>query len=297
MSDGKTPRPISIWRPVADGDGDTVWRRPAPTGLGDHYARRREIRRRPEPGVRRACFFGESVAAGYLYAPHLTPAQVLEGRLLEAELRRRTPAGATGGWEVLDFARTNERSASLADTVEAAAQLAPDHLVIFTGNNPKLLDTPELSPYAPSTDARRELAAALADEGPEGLARLARRRWAGELAAALERVAAVAADLGARVTLVNRGRSRGARDHDDLAAQVRCRRCAHAGTACRAALSAPVIPAVLAMTGASLVRNASKNTLSGNSSGCTRSTRPFGGPSSGSASGPLTHVERGCGAT
>ncbi len=205
MSDEKAARPISIWSPEVGGDGDTVWRRPAPTGLGDHYARRREIRRRAEPGVARVCFFGESVAAGYLYAPHLTPAEVLE-----AELRRRTLAGAGqaegdeagDGWEVLDFARTNERSASLADTVEAAAQLAPDHLVIFTGNNPKLLDTPELSPYAPSAGARRELAEVLAGEGAEGLARLARRRWAGGLAAALERVAAVAGDLGARVTLV-----------------------------------------------------------------------------------------------
>jgi len=206
MSDAKTAEPISIWSPVAGDDGDTVWRRPRPTGLGDHYARRREIRRRPGPGVRRVCFFGESAAAGYLYAPHLTPAQVLEAKLLEGELGRRTPAGKPAGtvdtWEVIDLARTNERSASLAETVEAAAQLAPDHLVIFTGNNPKLLDTPELSPYAPSTAGRRELAAALAEGGAEGMARLARRRWAGELAGALERVAAVAGDLGAGVTLV-----------------------------------------------------------------------------------------------
>ncbi len=186
------PRPVSIWTPQTAPAG-TLWRRPAPSPLGDHYAARLEISAVPPPGVRRVCLFGESAAAGYLYAPHLTPAGVLEAQL-----------GAVdgGGWEVVDLARSNERADTLAATVEAAAQLAPDHLVVYAGNNWKLLETTELSPWVPRVAARQELAAALAAEGSIGAARLARRRGAERAAAALERVAAVAARRGVPVTVV-----------------------------------------------------------------------------------------------
>ncbi len=133
VTDGK-PRPISIWKPV-EGAGEPIWERPEPSPLGDHYAARRRFGQRPEEGCRRVVFFGESVAAGYLYAPWHTPARVLEGQL--------NAAGADK-WEVIDLARTNERLASMVDTFEASLQLAPQVAVFFAGNNWPLLETAEL---------------------------------------------------------------------------------------------------------------------------------------------------------
>jgi hypothetical protein len=173
-------RPISLWQPV-ERDGELVFERPDPGPFGDHFAIRKTLR--PERSTaRRLCFFGESVAAGYLYAPHLTPAGVLETHL-------RTLAGPES-WEVIDLARTNETLESLAATIEASLQLQPDLLVIFAGNNWTLLETPELSPYVPSAAARGELAKILREGGLPGAARLARERLARRADAMLFRIAA-----------------------------------------------------------------------------------------------------------
>ncbi|HMB52497.1 MAG TPA: hypothetical protein VKU40_04220, partial [Thermoanaerobaculia bacterium] len=145
------------------------------------------------PGLRRVCWFGESAAAGYLCAPHLTPARLLEAQLREA-------AGGDTAWEVIDRSRINERLSGLVASVEAAVALQPDHLVVYAGNNHRLLETPELSPFAPP--GRRELAAALRDEGALGAARLARRRGAERTAFTYERIADAATALGAPLTLV-----------------------------------------------------------------------------------------------
>jgi hypothetical protein len=161
------PRPISIWEPRS-AEGETVWVRPAPGPFGDHYATRRELRRKSSELPLRVAFFGESVAAGYLYAPHLTPAGVLAEQL--------QAAGGGGNFEVIDLARTNETLSGLLATVRASLQIQPDVLVLFVGNNWNLLETPEVSPYAPSVTARQEVAAALRSDGIAGLARLARAR-------------------------------------------------------------------------------------------------------------------------
>lgn len=187
------PRPISVWEPrrVA---GELAWVRPEPGPFGDHYAARRVLRPRRGPLPRRICLFGESVAAGYLYAPHLTPAEVLAAQL-------RQVAGA-GAYEVIDLARTNETLAGLAATVEAALQLEPDLLVLLAGNNWSLLETPEVSPYALSVPARRDFAAALAQAGPAGPVGLARRRLDGRVRDTLDRVAGLSRRAGAAVVAV-----------------------------------------------------------------------------------------------
>jgi hypothetical protein len=113
----------------------------------------------------RVCFFGESVAAGYLYAPHLTPARVLEQHL--------QGIGGAENFEVIDLARTNETLPGLAATVRSALQIQPDMLVLFVGNNWNLLETPEVSPYVPSVRARQRYALALRDSGLAGPVRLA----------------------------------------------------------------------------------------------------------------------------
>jgi hypothetical protein len=177
------PRPISIWQPRSV-DGGLAWVRPDPSPLGDHHAAERELRPRRGPLPRRVCLFGESAAAGYLFAPHLTPARVLAAQLREIAGPER--------YEVIDLARTNETLAGLVATVEAALQLEPDLLVLFAGNNWSLLETPEVSPYAPSAAARETFAQALAQAGPAGPVGLARRTLDERARAALDRIAELA---------------------------------------------------------------------------------------------------------
>ncbi len=166
---------VGIWRPAEVG-GAAAFVRPPPGPFGDHHAAREVIPAAKPPGTRRVCWFGESAAAGYLYAPHVTPARMLQQYL-----------GDT--WDVVDLARTNETLDGLAAAVAAAAhRLDPDVLVVFTGNNWNLLETPEVSPYYPSAAGRTEYAAALREAGLAGPIELAGRRRlrrAGEALAAL----------------------------------------------------------------------------------------------------------------
>lgn len=182
------PRPISIWQPREE-DGELIFVRPEPLALGDHYAAQRILRPKKAESPRRICFFGESAAAGYLYAPHLTPARVLQDQL-------RAVAGSEA-YEVIDLARTNEMLHSLVSTVQSARQLSPDVLVIFAGNNWNLLETPDVSPYVPSVRARQRYAQALRQAGgvpgPIELAGRELSRKAGLALAQIDRVARAAA--------------------------------------------------------------------------------------------------------
>ena len=191
----RNPRPISIWQP-REVAGELVWVRPEPSPLGDHHAARRVLHpRRAESrrdGERRICLFGESAAAGYLYAPHLTAATALERWLARI---------GSGGprHEVIDLARTNETLAGLVATVEASLQLEPDLLVLFAGNNWNLLETTEVSPYVPSAGDRRRFAAALDQAGLPGAVGLARKTLDSRVRATLGRIASLAAGAGVPV--------------------------------------------------------------------------------------------------
>jgi len=187
------PRPISIWSPREEA-GEVVLVRPPRLPLGDHYAAVPAIRPKRGALPRRICFFGESAAAGYLYAPHLTPAEVLAAQL-------RAAAG-DGETEVIDLARTNETLAALVETARASLQLSPDLLVIYAGNNWSLLETPEISPYPPSVRGRQRYAEAVRGGGVLGPARIARERLAGIAQAAMAEIAQIARAAGAPVVLV-----------------------------------------------------------------------------------------------
>jgi hypothetical protein len=190
----RRPRPISVWQPRGEGT-DLAFVRPAPLALGDHFAARREIRPKRSPLPLRVCLFGESAAAGYLYAPHLTPAGVLEGQL-------QAVAGE-GAVEVIDLARTNETLGSLVATLESAVQIQPDVAVVFAGNNWTLLETPEVSPYAPAVAARQRYAEAWrAAGGPAGPVALAADRLREVAGAAAERIALIARAIGVPVIVV-----------------------------------------------------------------------------------------------
>lgn len=187
------PHPISIWSP-ADIDGERAFVRPDPGPFGDHYATRKILRPKQAELPLRVAFFGESVAAGYLYAPHLTPAQVLEEQL--------RAAGGQENFEVVDLARTNETLAGLRATVRSSLQIQPDVLVLFVGNNWNLLETPEISPYAPSVKARQELAVALRDGGLAGPVELARGRIRDAARATFDEIALFTQAVGIPVVVV-----------------------------------------------------------------------------------------------
>ncbi|MCP5050179.1 MAG: hypothetical protein GY940_23640 [bacterium] len=186
-------RPISIWQPV-EREGETVFIRPDPLPLGDHYACRSVLEKKKQPGIKRIAFFGESAAAGYLYAPHLTPAKALEEQLREIS--------GPGSFEVVDFARTNETIDTMLQTVTDSLQLAPDLMVIFTGNNWNLLETPEVSPYFPSLTARQDHALALREWGISGPARIAGDTLAEKAEAAFARIGYLTRGQGIPVILV-----------------------------------------------------------------------------------------------
>lgn len=189
----RPPEPISIWEPQ-DLDGETVWIRPDPQPLGDHFAAQKILRRKRAELPLRVGFFGESVAAGYLYAPHITPARVLESQL--------QAIGGSGNFEVVDLARTNETLASLAETVRTSLQIQPDVLVLFAGNNWNLLETPEVSPYAPSVLARQRYGQVLRQEGIAGPGRHAEERLRTVAAGALGSIAEIAGLIHVPVVVV-----------------------------------------------------------------------------------------------
>ncbi len=191
------PRPISIWKPI-ESEGGFLFRRPEPGPYGDHHADRLEISAAKPTGTRRLILFGESVAAGYLHAPHLTPAKLLQ-RQLDC-----LGKGALEGpaWEVVDLARSNETLGPMARTVEASIQLAPDLLVIFAGNNWNLLETPELSPHAPSVAGRQRYARAMARYGSAGPEQLAHRALDRKARRAFGHIARTAEASGAAVLLL-----------------------------------------------------------------------------------------------
>ncbi len=187
------PRPISIWQPELAGQ-EIRFTRPPPLPFGDHYAATPTLRAAKPEGCQRICYFGESAAAGYLYAPRLTPARVLQAQL--------DHAAGTGRFEVVDLARTNERLETLVATFEASLQLAPDLCVIFTGNNWNLLEATEVSAHAPSVRARQAVAEALREKGLYGPIELGARRVLERAGAALARIAAIAAEAAVPVVLV-----------------------------------------------------------------------------------------------
>ena len=187
------PWPISIWQPY-EVAGERVWRRPEPQLLGDHYATRRELRPKTALLPLRVVLFGESAAAGYLYAPHLTPAQILESHLRSV--------GGEGTFEVIDLARTNECLGPLVDTVGSSLQINPDILVIFAGNNWNLLETPEVSPYAASPSARQRYGAALREGGLGGPVDLAAAQLRETVETSFAAIARIASAVGIPVIVV-----------------------------------------------------------------------------------------------
>lgn len=177
------PRPIGEWMAV-ERDGETVFAHPDGRILQPAAAGPR----------RRLCLIGESAAAGFFYAPRLTPAL-----LLERQLARHAGPDA---YEVVDLAYPGQTLDGLLQVTAAALQLHPDALIIYAGNN-WLPKSPIPGEYADGElDTFQEHADVLSEEGIGGLRRLAERQLRRRARWALDSLAQLAAGAGARLLFV-----------------------------------------------------------------------------------------------
>ena len=116
------PESIGAWHPEKK-NGDTVFVR----GVPEHVWRSDTFQFNPKGSRKRVVLLGESVARGYLYANHWTPAMVLERYLASTE--------AAGGVEVLDLTLVSLGLDELREHLLVCARLEPDFIVVFAGNN------------------------------------------------------------------------------------------------------------------------------------------------------------------
>lgn len=110
-----------------------IWEEDAKTG--DFVRSRRHIdlwrfcadveRIKRKSDRKRVVFLGESVARGFFFSPLYGPAQVLEKQLSEVR----------SDIEVIDLAQSNCGAWWLIEMARASAQLEPDAIVVFAGNN------------------------------------------------------------------------------------------------------------------------------------------------------------------
>ena len=115
---------VGIWEAKDEASGRSFVR--VETGEPWHlWANVQEI---PPKGLsHRVVLIGESVARGYLYDPHFTPALALQ-KMMDA-------ACGTAEIEVVDLARSDLCTNQLRELITQALHLEPDALVIFAGNN------------------------------------------------------------------------------------------------------------------------------------------------------------------
>jgi hypothetical protein len=159
--------PIGVWLPEIV-NGEQVFVRPDAPLWGDDWSPRKCLAPKTTPLPLRICLIGESTAAGFFYAPHLTPAMVLEDQLREV-----TGAGA---YEVIDLTKVDLTAAGgkhdLVRITVAALQLNPDVLVVFAGNN----WLTQIRPFASSgRDHSLRFAPAYREAGVRGIMELCER--------------------------------------------------------------------------------------------------------------------------
>ncbi len=184
------PAPIGIWKPQQQGD-ETVFVRDESALTRDWWAPNALLRPKRTLLPLRVCVLGESTAAGWFYAPALTPTKVLQEQL-------RSIRG-DGIFETIDLTMVNMQPSALVDLAGAALQLTPDVLVVFAGNNWSLrLPT---FPTVSFSDAQ-QAALALQHDGMAGLSRLSVERTSREAARTLDTIAYIAEGAGIATVLV-----------------------------------------------------------------------------------------------
>ncbi|HLA79214.1 MAG TPA: hypothetical protein VJU18_16680 [Vicinamibacteria bacterium] len=184
------PTPIGPWKPEGKGD-QVVWVRAEGPGLGDPWPPQPELRPKAPGGPFRIVLLGESAAAGWFYAPQMTPAGVLQEQLAQLT--------GPNAYEVLNLAKVDLTAGELMALATAAVQLRPDALLVYAGNNwPQRFRNQPPPGFAGSLEA----AAAFRADGMRGLARLAEEAGLRAGEEALRRLAGAAKEVGAAVILV-----------------------------------------------------------------------------------------------
>ena len=143
----------------------------------------------------RVCLIGESTAAGSFYAPHLTPAMVLEEQLGEVRGAR--------AYEVIDLTDVDMTATGgkhdLVRVTVAALQLNPDLIVIFAGNN----WLTQMRPFASSSrDHFLRFAPAYRAAGVRGIMESCERDTASHHQGVMRNLAHIAAAAGIPTILV-----------------------------------------------------------------------------------------------
>jgi hypothetical protein len=183
------PLPIGPWKPQTR-DGRLAFVRADPPGLGDPWPPHEELPLKRADGPRRVVFLGESAAAGWFYAPHLTPALVLE--------RQLAAVAGPGAWEVVNLAKVDLSAPELMGLCGSVHQLQPDVIVLFAGNNwPQTYRVPP-----PGVPGPAEAALAFRQDGLRGLQRSAHAASTRVAEDVLGRLARLAAEATVRVVLV-----------------------------------------------------------------------------------------------
>ena len=115
---------VGIWEAEDEAGGRSFVR----VETGDPWHLWANVQKIPPKGLsRRVVLIGESVARGYLYDPHFTPALALQ-KMMDA-------ACESEEIEVVDLARNILVYEQLNELIPQALHLEPDALVIFAGNN------------------------------------------------------------------------------------------------------------------------------------------------------------------
>jgi hypothetical protein len=115
---------IGIWKREAGARDAGFIRRLERADEGFNWAKQERIEQKRSRW--RVAFLGESVARGYLYDPHFTPAAALEGML-------RSALGPEV--DVVDLAKSNLDMEQLRVMIGQCLALHPDLIVVFAGNN------------------------------------------------------------------------------------------------------------------------------------------------------------------
>ncbi len=187
---GEEPAPIGIWMPETR-DGRLVFVRDDTALTREWWPPHQCLEPKRSLLPLRIVLLGESTAAGWFYAPVLTPAVVLAERLAAAR--------GLGIYEVLDLTMVNLQAPSLTELAGAALQLDPDVMIVFAGNN-----WPLRLPFFPGVCAAdgAEAARALRAGGMAGLRRLADERTRAGATATVEILARVAEAGGVSLVVV-----------------------------------------------------------------------------------------------
>jgi hypothetical protein len=123
---GDSAAPIGIWKPQIH-DDEVVFVRDPDAATSDWWPPHERLVAKRSLLPLRVVLLGESTAAGWFYAPALTPAAVLAAQL--------DATRGPGVYEVLDLTQVNQQAGDLVDLTGAALQLTPDVLIVFAGNN------------------------------------------------------------------------------------------------------------------------------------------------------------------